>query len=100
MKKLFSTPVGWIVSSLLIFYSGFACAQGGDFAVPVVEEDEEVEAPPPAPAPIAGIGVAVLDTGVQLDPALNPALFVPGSASLWVKTRLLISQNKERMVRQ
>ncbi|MCP4952812.1 MAG: S8 family serine peptidase, partial [Proteobacteria bacterium] len=31
--------------------------------------------------PIAGIGVAVLDAGVQLDPALNPALFVPGSAS-------------------
>ena len=81
MKKLFSTPIGWIVSSFLIFYSGFACAEGGDFAIPVVEEDEEVEAPPPAPAPIAGIGVAVLDTGVQLDPALNPALFVPGSAS-------------------
>ena len=51
--------IGWIVAALLIFYSGFASAEGGDFAVPVVEEDEEVEAPPPAPAPIAGIGVAV-----------------------------------------
>ncbi len=81
MKNLFSTPFGWIASALLIFYSGFACAEGGDFAVPVVKEEEEVEASPPAPAPIAGIGVAVLDTGVQLDPALNPALFVPGSAS-------------------
>ncbi len=81
MKNLLSASIGWIVAALLIFYSGFASAEGGDFALPAVEEDDEVEAAPPAPAPIAGIGVAVLDTGVQLDPALNPALFVPGSAS-------------------
>jgi hypothetical protein len=68
MKKLFSTPIGWIVSSLLIFYSWLRLCRGWRFRIPVVEEDEEVEAPPPAPAPIAGIGVAVLDTGVQLDP--------------------------------
>ncbi|MGA0383186.1 MAG: S8 family serine peptidase [Arenicellales bacterium] len=44
--------------------------------------EEKKAAPKPAAVPaITGIGVAVLDTGIAVDPLAHPGFFVPGSAS-------------------
>jgi len=87
VKPPFSSKILWIAVFLGSILASRPSA-GGDLladlaaAEAAAEAEEEKAAPkPPPPAMITGIGVAVLDTGVAVDPVLHPEYFVPGSAS-------------------
>ncbi len=88
MKPPFASRILWLavlLGGILVWRPALA---GSDLladlaaAEAAAEAEEEKAAPkPPPPAMITGIGVAVLDTGVAVDPVLHPEYFVPGSAS-------------------